>query len=340
MNNPLLLLLIHQFDENSKAILKSIVDTFESEIVILDTRGKNEAVSVSMDIERQNNSVKILHATKAKALQTGLDYFEKHFKETLPGVILIDMDQNFHLNDIQIILDAMDKIPDALIIGGRGINHKNTRSSTFITSQLSRLTGAKVEDFNSGLRALPGFLISELLNQKSKKTDIWLEMYVQAVQKKTQIIEVPIHSPHNSKSPILISFVLNSSKLIYIFLRFSFLSMVTAGIDYAIFSILFYFSSSILLSIIIARIAAGSFQFFFGKKWVFKSRDKLFIELIKYILLVGILMLVSYLFIEIMVTHFGMNAIISKMIAELSLFIVSFTLQRKIVFAHPTDSKT
>ncbi|HCS39489.1 MAG TPA: hypothetical protein DIW44_07890 [Anaerolineaceae bacterium] len=332
MNRPVLLFLINKSDDKSKSILQSAIDTFETKIIILDTRGERDETSSVIELEKHTNAV-ILHATNSKAPLTGLEYYEKIFKSSSSGVILIDLDQDFSVGDIQIIIDAMDNIPDTLIIGGRGLNHHNNRSSIFILSQLSRLTGARVEDFNSGLRGLPGYFISEILNQKSKNINIWLEMYIYAAKMNTQIIEVPIHSRNNSKSPFLVNFLLNSSKLLYIFLRFSFLSIMTAGIDYAIFSILFLFSNSILLSIIIARIAAGSFQFFMGKKWVFKSRNKLFIELIKYVLLVGILMLVSYTFIEIMVTNFGLNAIISKMIAELSLFIISFMLQKKFVFS-------
>lgn len=333
MNKPALLILIDKFDKNIKTTLQGIVDVFETRIVILDTRGQREATSILIEIERQKSPLIVLRSTKSNAPKTGLTYFEKHLKDNASGAILVDMDQRFTLLDIQAVAETMDNIPEALVIGGRGINHNNTKSSIFVISRLSRLIGARVEDFNSGLRGLPGCFVSDLLRLKSTNLDIWIEMYVHAAKSNTQIIEVPIHSQHNSKSPILFSFILNSSKLIYLFLRFSFLSMVTAGIDYAIFTILFLVSDSVLLSIIIARIAAGSFQFFMGKKWVFKSRNKLYTELIKYVLLVGILMLISYLFIQLAVTNFGMNAIVSKMIIELSLFIVSFTVQKKIVFA-------
>jgi putative flippase GtrA len=269
----------------------------------------------------------------------GLIYFQKHLMDSSSGVILVDMDQGFTLLDIQTVADAMINIPDAVIVGGRGVSGKSAKYSSFISSQFSKLIGAQVEDFNSGLRGLPVSFVRDLLSQQYIKTDFWLEMFVLAGKTQTQIVEVPIHSQHNSKSPILINFIFNSTRFVYIFLRFSFLSMITAGIDYAIFSFLVYLSNSIFLSILIARIVAGSFQFIMGKKWVFKSKSRFIGELIKYILLVGILMLVSYTFIELMVTNFGMNTIVSKLIAELSLFIISFTVQKKVIFSHPADSK-
>lgn len=333
MTKPTLVIVINRFDEKVSDFLQTVIDTFETGIIILDTRRQKNTTLVTINPEKHIHPVVILYATKPKALITGLNYFEKHLKGSSSGVILVDVDQNFNVYDIQIVADAMENIPEALIIGGRGINQKDNKSLKFVLSRLSRLTGARVEDFNSGLRALPGGFISNLIGGKSNNLDYWIEMYVHAAKSNTQIIEVPVESQHNAKSSILLSLVLNSSKLLYIFLRFSFLSMVTAGIDYAIFTALFLISNSILLSIIVARIVAGSFQFLMGKRWVFKSRNKPFIELIKYILLVGILMLISYAFIQAMATNFGMNTIISKLIVELSLFIISFILQRKFVFS-------
>jgi len=332
MTKPTLVIIINRFDEKVSNFLQTVIDTFETEIIILDTRRQKNTTLVTINPEKHIHPVVILCATKPKALVTGLNYFEKHLKDSSSGVILVEVDQNFTVYDIQIVAEAMDNIPEALIIGGRGINQKDTKSLKFVLSKLSRLTGARVEDFNSGLRGLPGGFITDLIGGRSSNLDYWIEMYVHAAKKNTQIIEVPLESQHNANSPILFSFVLNSSKLLYIFLRFSFLSMATASIDYAIFTALFLISNSILLSIIVARIVAGSFQFFMGKRWVFKSRNKPFLELIKYILLVGILMLISYAFIQVMVTDFGMNTIISKLIVELSLFIISFILQRKFVF--------
>ena len=339
MNKPTLVVLVNKVDKNISAFLQSIIDAFETGIIILDTRRQRETIPLSIEINCHNSSVIILHATKSKAPKTGLEYFVKHFKDSSSGVILVDLDQRFTLMDIQLVAEAMDNIPNALIIGGRGISHYNNKSSTFILSLLSRLTGARVEDFDSGLRCIPTGFISDLFDNNSKNLDIWIEMYVHAAKYDIQIVEVSLQSKHYAKSPILTSLVLNSSKLIYLFLRFSFLSVVTAGIDYAIFSALFLISNSILLSIVIARIVSGSFQFFMGKKWVFKSRNKLFVELIKYVLLVSILMLISYWFIKFMVTNSEMNPIISKLIAELSLFILSFTIQKKFVFARSTPAK-
>ena len=339
MNKPALLIQINKSDENSITALRSVVSELEVPLIILDTRRKIDQESIPLDFLVNRDSVIILHATKKNAPFTGLNYLIKHFGENPSGVILVDLDQQFNLIDILTVADAMDNIPDALIIGGRRSNTIKPGSSTLLVSQLSRLIGSRVEDFNSGLRGVPGSLVIELLKQKSKTLDVWLELYVLAEQMKIPVIEVTVQAEHSSKSPALLSFILNSSKVIYIFLRFSFISLVTAGIDYTIFSLLVYFSNSILLSMIIARITAGSFQFFCGKKWVFKSKNRAFIELIKYILLVGILMLVSYLFITLMVNKLGINTIISKMIAELSLFIVSFTLQKKVVFAKTTHIK-
>lgn len=335
MDKPVLIILINKMDENMTNFIHCLFHSLKTRIIIITNKSVHADLTLSGALSNFGESLIILHATKSKTPLTGLQYYAKHFINSSPGAILVDMEQDFCEKDIQIIIESMDNIPDAIIIGGRESSNKNTR---YIISKLSKLTGAKVEDFNSGLRGLPGSFIANLLNSQIKN-DIWLEMYIQAAKLQTQIIEIPIHSQNNSNSPILINFLLNSSKILYIFFRFSILSMMTAGIDYAIFALLYYLSDSIILSILFARIVAGSFQFFFGKKWVFKSKQKVLGELLKYFLLVGILMLASYGLIELMVTNLGMDAILAKLIAELSLFIISFTMQKKIVFAQTYNSK-
>lgn len=339
MDKPALIILLNRSDENSIVFMRSVIETFETNILIIDTRSDKDGYLPVLDMENYGDKVHGIHATKSKAPLAGMSYYAKHIQKNASGAILVDMDQGFNLQDIQIVVDAMENIPETIIIGGREDKEVFRKSSSFFISQLSKLSGVRIEDINSGLRGLPASFVNYLIEQNTNKSNFWLEMYIQAGKSQTQLIEVPIHSPNKSKSPILINFLINSSKLIYIFLRFSFLSMVTAGIDYAVFSVILLFSHSIFFSILIARIVAGSFQFFMGKKWVFKSKSKFISELLKYILLVGLLMLVSYSFIELMVTNFGMNAIISKMIAELSLFLISFIVQKKIIFNQSTVSK-
>src|SRR5690606_18545264 len=85
-------------------------------------------------------------------------------------------------------------------------------------------------------------------------------------------------------------------------------------------------------STLTARIFAASFNYYFAKKLVFHSKGNATSEIFKFALLVLALMMVSYSFVKILVAQFYMNVYLAKIVAEGTLFFVSFALQNVFVF--------
>jgi putative flippase GtrA len=115
------------------------------------------------------------------------------------------------------------------------------------------------------------------------------------------------------------------------FLRFVGLSIVTAGIEYATFAIVYLESHNILLATITARAVAGLFNFTANRTVAFRFRGSLLGEASKYVVLVVSLMWISYGLVTTLISVFGLGVYVSKLLAEGTLFGASFALQNLIV---------
>ena len=121
------------------------------------------------------------------------------------------------------------------------------------------------------------------------------------------------------------------------FLRNIVSSLVSAGIDIS----LFYVLSSvfkreylyIVLATVIARIISGGINFLLNRNFVFKANGKIEKELVLYLILFVIIMISSSLFVaSISMKFVNINQTIIKLIVDLVLFLISFTVQDKFIF--------
>jgi putative flippase GtrA len=122
-------------------------------------------------------------------------------------------------------------------------------------------------------------------------------------------------------------------------IRFSVSSLACAATDLAVFTLL---SSSlfdqtaagILASTATARCFSGILNFTLNKKWCFASRGSVFNQAAKYGILFVTQMLLSWLIVTFL-SQFPANLTLWKMLTDGGLFILSYFVQRKLVFKGP-----
>ena len=112
--------------------------------------------------------------------------------------------------------------------------------------------------------------------------------------------------------------------------KFSFSSLICFIIDYSCYTLLLLIFKNIILSNIIARIISSIANFLINKNMVFKSNKNIKIEIIKYYFLVIIILIINTIILKILSSI--INPYLSKIITELSLFILSFIIQKKFIF--------
>jgi putative flippase GtrA len=182
------------------------------------------------------------------------------------------------------------------------------------------------------LRAVPARAIPNLLKVSGEGYEFELAMLILMHHSRIAVHELPIGTIYlnNNESSKFNPFI-DSMKIYFVFIRFLFSSMFVAGLDFAVFMSIFYFSGNILLSLVTSRIIASVVNFFVNLKFVFHRSRNVLASAGKYYLLVAFVALLSYLLINLLHNN-GIGVGAAKLIAETFLFFISFTLQRDFVF--------
>jgi len=282
---------------------------------------------------------------KGAALKTGFAYISSLDKKII-GVVTADADGQHTSIDIQKIATALEKNPKKLILGSRSFKGNVPFRSflgNFITKYVfSLLVGIKISDTQTGLRGIPAQLLPLLQQLDGNRYEYEMNVLLAAKTNHIEIQEESICTVYidNNKSSQF-SPVLDSMKIYFLIFRFAFSSLLASIIDFMIFSFTYkLIIPSILISIILARIAASIINYLTNKNLVFHDKSSYLKTIIKYYLLTIIMMSLSYLLINLLSTKAGLNVIFAKIIAESFLFIINFWIQRDLIFikTKPSDA--
>ncbi|MGQ9812818.1 MAG: hypothetical protein ACUVQ2_05405 [Dissulfurimicrobium sp.] len=111
-----------------------------------------------------------------------------------------------------------------------------------------------------------------------------LETLILALRARINIREIRISTVYERRNPSShFNSVLDSMKIYFVFIRFVSASLASFFLDTAVFSISFFLTGQIFLSMIIGRIVNGTFNFLSVKMIVFQSKENLLRETVKYI---------------------------------------------------------
>jgi len=272
---------------------------------------------------------------KGAALKTGFQHFLK-FYPTSAGVVTADADGQHLAKDILNVSTALTK-PNQMILGVRQFDPNvplRSRFGNVLTRKVfGLLSNVQIQDTQTGLRALSHNLISPLLDFEEDGYAFEMHMLITATKENWNIIEVPIQTVYieqNRSSHF--NPLWDSLKIYFVFLRYSVLSLLSAGLDFLLFFITFYYSKSIVTSTIFARILSGIFNFTYAKKWIFKSKGKMMKESFHYLCLAVTSMMLSCLFVSILFHLVGFNIFWSKLTSDSLIFLGNFLIQRFIIF--------
>jgi putative flippase GtrA len=335
MEKPAIILPVRKNEKPFDEFIKDIAGSFSDYYVVIVNDGCYS--DVELPVEYKGKIDVIHHATSlglGRAIKSGINQYLVNKKHLQKSVIVVNRDDGFVFReDVEKISEYIERNPNDLIWGYSEINEK----SKFIVNTAVRLfgllSGLKISNLMSTIFAIPYPLLLPTLHLNDSGDDISLDILSLVGKWHYQIMEVVISQDNQQSGYSTRRIIKDSLKLFFIFLRFSFISIITAGIDMAVFSLLFFLTNNILLSIVISRITAGTFQFVSGKHLVFRSRNNYRKELIKYILLVAILMMLSYSVLTPMVIYLRLSPYLAKVITEAVIFFLSFAAQKMFVFS-------
>lgn len=341
---PILIIPAYQPNKKLLALVESIRQNSDLPILIVND-GSSQACSPLFDKLNQLPDVSVIaHAInlgKGQALKTAFNHVLTHFPKS-QGVITADADGQHLVKDILQVADMFRYKPDHLILGARSFCHKVPWKSRFgnnLTKIIFHLLiGQSLKDTQTGLRAIPKAFLKQCLKTQSNGYEFELDMLIKASKQNVKIHEVEIETVYNDNNkgthfnPIIDSF-----KIYFVFLRFLVFAMICGLLDFGAFVFSYWICGNILVSEGLARLFSGTCNFLFNKELVFKSKDSLRFEALKYTLLCLVNLIFSYALIQSLI-FIGVNVFASKLIALFGLFIANFAIQKLIVFNPPDEA--
>ena len=270
---------------------------------------------------------------KGYALKIGLEYIKENYKDYV--VVTMDSDGQHSVKDAIKLSNYAEKHPNELVIGKRIRSEKTPLRSKLgnsITMFIYRLsTGVKVYDTQTGLRAFTSELMDFMQNVEGNRYEYEMNVLLYAPSNDIKIKEIEIETIYiENNEGSHFNTIKDSYRVYKEIIKYSLSSIISFIIDYSLFA-LFSIILSITLSNIFARIISASINFTINKKIVFKSDKSILISLIEYALLAIFILVCNTLLLNLLV-NIGINKFIAKLIVEISLFIISFLVQKTMIF--------
>ncbi|MGX3011078.1 GtrA family protein [Helicobacter sp. 23-1044] len=275
---------------------------------------------------------------KGAALKNGINYAINAFPNA-SCIITMDCDLQHSIKDV---LNLRDKFLANNADFAIGVRSFSAESKTPFRSKFGNkltalafkiLFGKHIKDTQSGLRAFNIPFAKNLLSLPQNGYEFEMQMLILAANSDVKILQISIKTIYiDNNASSHFNPIFDSLSIYCVLLRHIGNSLLTALIDYVVFVFCFVVGFSLLWAMICGRIVAGSFNFIVGKKFVFKSKGNMWVEMLSYVMLTIILMLISMKSIAIFSAHSGISEILVKPFCEAGIFAISFLVQRFFIF--------
>jgi glycosyltransferase involved in cell wall biosynthesis len=270
---------------------------------------------------------------KGAALRTGIAHIKK--QPQVKGIVTADADGQHTPGDISLVIETMKANPEVMVIGSRSFKGDVPARSRFgntLTRGIFRLaTGLKVTDTQTGLRGLPRRIFAELCAMEGDRYEYEMSMLLNIDRWGIKYIEVPIETVYLEGNKSSHFHALRDSWLIYgKILKFIASSLASFVVDYAMFALLnLALSLDYWSSYFLARAVSSFVNFSINRHVVFANGGR--ISVLKYYLLVILIMALG-IGVGNLLTVIGVPDLLAKVLVDLPLFFLSYTVQRKYIF--------
>ena len=340
--NTIVVIPAYEPDANLIQLVRELKEKNLDCIVVNDGSGK-EYESV-FSVVRGFAKVIGYEANKGKgtALKTA---FAKIRDEVRPPYLVVtaDADGQHTPADILRIAKEVDKTPHALILGSRKIeDHTPLRSrlGNTITRYVFRLvSGCAVYDTQTGLRAFSDDLMDKMLSIEGNRYEYEMNVLLACARDNIAMKEVPIETVYIENNASSHFNTLKDSCMIYKeILKFSGSSLLSFVCDYTLFLLLYgIFSDSgylhaLVLANVLARFASASMNYVINRYTVFHESSNSLHSAVRYAMLAAGILIMNSLLLRAL-SLVGIPAAAAKLLTELSLFVFSWIMQRRYVFA-------
>ena len=300
---------------------------------------------------------------KGAALKTGLSYINKYMAytesvltgagtETVSGrdavIVTADADGQHLPEDIERVAEIAAARPSALVLGSRAlagdIPARSRFGNTVTRHVYSAATGVKVHDTQTGLRAFHRSMIPRLLEIEGDRYEYEINMLMQLASEGVPIIEERIETVYeDNNSGSHFRTFRDSFRVYREILKFSASSLISFAIDYCMYAALLALTGAaglangLVISNIGARLVSGAVNYTLNRRLVFRSRKGFAKSAAQYILLAAFILAGNTIVLTTLAGTLGINSLLAKLITESIFFVISWTVQKYVIFFKETE---
>ena len=330
-------------NENLISFIQSL-ETRGLEVVVVNDGSGEDYLPLFHKIQEQSLAT-VIHLEKNQgkgaALKAGLSYLNTVNDDF--QVITLDADGQHSLQDALLLLQKSLENEGSLLLGSRAQSKNSplrSRIGNYITKKVFSLTtGVRVEDTQTGMRAFSKQLIPKLLEIQGERYEYEMNMLLDFAKEGISIKEFPIETIYiNDNAESHFDTVKDSIRIYSQILKFISSSLLSFCIDFLLYTASFALSRSILFSNAFARLISLHCNFFMNKNYVFhnaseSTKREHLKEYLSYLGLALSLFAMNTLLLSAVVEVLGVNAYLAKIITEILLFILSYFVQKHLIFS-------
>jgi putative flippase GtrA len=275
---------------------------------------------------------------KGHALKTGFHYAQTRW----PGEALVTADSDGQHSTADIIRVAdLTRDSDAIVLGGRRFTGEvpvRSRAGNAITRRLFRAaSGLAVHDTQTGLRGFPAATIGWLTTVKGDRFEYELNVLLEATSAGLVVREIEIETIYlDENASSHFRPIIDSARIMAPMLKYAASSLTAFVLDLVLLQLFFAATGSLLTSVIAARVISATVNFVVNRQLVFGSREPGHLKrhVIGYFGLAIALLGASYGLLAVL-TAAGLPLLAAKLTTDVTLYLASFAVQRRLVFAAP-----
>ena len=322
---PRLILELHRADPSTKIVVvddgsgQKFSDIFEA-----------SATAGAHVISYENNR------GKGYALQEGFTWIRDVAGDLSECVVTADADGQHTLNDIFRVGRTCTDTGTSVLGVREFVGHVPARSriGNTATSALFWLaTGWKLKDTQTGLRAFPVALLPELLEVQGDRYEYELRVLLHLAKFRHPVTQIPIETIYEAGNPTSHFRPLQDSARIWApLLKFAASSGVATIIDYVLVLALNALTGALFFPVVVARMVSASVNFAMNRRVFEATGVPLRRSALRYAALAIAVVAGSYTMLAVL-TGIGMPLWIAKIIADTTMYLVSYSAQSRYVFA-------
>ncbi len=334
----------YQPDERMIKLIKEIKENSDYDILLVDD-GSAACCSL-FEQARILGCTVLVHSSnegKGAALKTAFSYLLEN--KCCEAMICADCDGQHTWKDIQSIAQALPLHPNSILLGSRQFVGKVPFKSRF-GNAFTRLVfscvagGNKITDTQTGLRGFSPNMLPWLIGLDGSRYEYEMNQLLWAKKAGYDFCCIPIETIYeNNNKGSHFHPIRDSIRVYYPIVKFSASSTICGLIDFLLLFLLKGLTDNLLFSVILSRMISSLCNYLINKHLVFASKKGgKILSLLQYYILAVVILSCNYLLLSLLNERVGIPLFFSKLITEISLFAVSYTVQRKVIFKKGSDT--